>query len=143
MFGYDALAVIMCLTAILCSAIFLVLFAYCHKRNKKYKAVVLSTKLRSQEHIRSAFASRIAQMNQDQPQFTGEDENSLLNGRPAEDLPDVVTRDELSLLDRLTNWTQTTVDTLFLKWGTLCAANPWKVILLGEFIKRAQSSVPS
>lgn len=37
MFGYDGLAVAMCLTAILCSAAFLVIFAYCHKRNKKYK----------------------------------------------------------------------------------------------------------
>lgn len=36
MFGYDGLAVAMALTAILFSITFLVIFAYCHKRNKRY-----------------------------------------------------------------------------------------------------------
>uniref|UniRef100_A0A6A7FZJ5 Niemann-Pick C1 protein-like n=4 Tax=Hirondellea gigas TaxID=1518452 RepID=A0A6A7FZJ5_9CRUS len=131
MFGYDGLAVAMCLTAILCNAIFLVLFAYCHRRNKKYKAVMVERSLRNHEEFRSAFATRIAQMNQNKPQFTGEDENSLLNGRPAEDLPVCVTRDELTVCDRITSWTQTTVDDIFEKWGTFCATHPWKMIALG------------
>lgn len=36
MFGYDGLAVAMALTAVLFSVSFLVVFAYCHKRNKRY-----------------------------------------------------------------------------------------------------------
>ena len=58
----------------------------------------------------------------------------LFVGRPAEDLPEVVTRDQLSIIERLTNSTQSTVDTLFRKWGNLCASNPWKVILLGLMV---------
>lgn len=37
-------------------------------------------------------------------------------GRPTEDMPDYVT--ELSVIDRLTAWTQENVDLLFVKWGT-------------------------
>ena len=36
MFGYDGLAVAMALTAILFSITFLVIYAYFHKRNKRY-----------------------------------------------------------------------------------------------------------
>ena len=43
MFGYDGLAVAMALTAILFSITFLVIFAYCHKRNKRYTGKTIIT----------------------------------------------------------------------------------------------------
>ena len=33
-------------------------------------------------------------------------------------MPEIVMHDELSMSERITNWTQTTVDHLFTKWGT-------------------------
>ncbi|KAK7065979.1 NPC intracellular cholesterol transporter 1, partial [Halocaridina rubra] len=131
MFGYDGLAVAMCLTAVLFSISFLVVFAYCHKRNKRYTAVMVERKMRNPEEIRTAVGRRLAHLSDPQAQFAGEDENSLLHGKPSADMPEVVMHDELSLSERITNWTQTTVDHLFTKWGTLCAGHPWKVMAVG------------
>ncbi|KAK3863989.1 hypothetical protein Pcinc_030288, partial [Petrolisthes cinctipes] len=131
MFGYDGLAVAMALTAVLFSVIFLVIFAYCHKRNKRYTAVMVEHSMRHPEEIRTAVGRRLAHLSDAQAQFTGEDENSLLHGRPTAELPDIVYDGELSLSERLTNWTQTTVDHLFTKWGTLCAYHPWQVMGVG------------
>lgn len=43
-------------------------------------AVMVERTLRNHEELKSAISSRIGQMNHNKPQFTGEDENSLLNG---------------------------------------------------------------
>lgn len=131
MFGYDGLAVAMALTAVLFSVSFLVVFAYCHKRNKRYTAVMVERSMRHPEEIRSAVGRRLAHLSDPQAQFAGEDENSLLHGRPTADMPEVVMHDELSFSERLTNWTQTAVDQFFTKWGTLCAGHPWKVMCIG------------
>lgn len=131
MFGYDGLAVAMALTAVLFSVSFLVVFAYCHKRNKRYTAVMVERKMRNPEEIRTAVGRRLAHLSDPQAQFAGEDENSLLHGKPTADMPEVVMHDELSMSERITNWTQTTVDHLFTKWGTLCAGHPWKVMGVG------------
>ncbi|RXG72798.1 Niemann-Pick C1 protein [Armadillidium vulgare] len=140
MFGYDGLAVAMCLTAIIFSVVFLILFAYCHKRSKKYKAVMVERSMRNPEEFRNTVGRHFAGLAENQRQFNGEDENSLLNGRPTEDLPDYVTAAELSVIDRLTAWTQETVDMLFVKWGTLCAGHPLKVMLVGALVASALCS---
>ncbi|XP_045599386.1 NPC intracellular cholesterol transporter 1 [Procambarus clarkii] len=134
MFGYDGLAVAMALTAVLCSVSFLVIFAYCHKRNKRYTAVMVERSMRHPEEIRTAVGRRLAHLSDPQAQFAGEDENSLLHGRPTGDMPEIVMHDELSVFEHITNWTQTTVDHLFTKWGTLCAYHPWKVMGIGLIV---------
>ncbi|XP_042239524.1 NPC intracellular cholesterol transporter 1-like [Homarus americanus] len=134
MFGYDGLAVAMALTAVLFSVTFLVIFAYCHKRNKRYTAVMVERSMRNPEEIRTAVGRRLAHLSDPQAQFAGEDENSLLHGRPTTEMPEVVMHDELSIFERITNWTQTTVDHLFTKWGTLCAYHPWKVMGIGLIV---------
>lgn len=134
MFGYDGLAVAMALTAVLFSVSFLVIFAYCHKRNKRYTAVMVERSMRNPEEIRTAVGRRLAHLSDPQAQFAGEDENSLLHGRPTADMPEIVMHDELSVFERITNWTQATVDHLFTKWGTLCAHHPWKVMGIGLIV---------
>lgn len=138
MFGYDGLAVAMALTAILFSITFLVIFAYCHKRNKRYTAVMVERSMRHPEEIRTAVGRRLANLSVTQAQYAGEDENSLLHGRPTMEMPEIVMSDELSLSERITNWTQTTVDHLFTKWGTLCACHPWKVMGIGLIVAISQ-----
>ncbi|MPC37079.1 Niemann-Pick C1 protein [Portunus trituberculatus] len=138
MFGYDGLAVAMALTAILFSITFLVIFAYCHKRNKRYTAVMVERSMRHPEEIRTAVGRRLANLSVTQAQYAGEDENSLLHGRPTMEMPEIVMHDELSLSERITNWTQTTVDHLFTKWGTLCACHPWKVMGIGLILAISQ-----
>lgn len=131
MFGYDGLAVTMALTAILFSVTFLVIFAYCHKRQKRYKAVIMAGRMRHPDEIRTAVGRRLANLSDAQAQFAGEDENSLLHGRPTEDMPEILMQDDLTVSDRLTEWSQYTVDHLFTKWGTMCAGNPGKVFAVG------------
>lgn len=134
MFGYDGLAVAMALTAVLFSVSFLVIFAYCHKRNKRYTAVMVERSMRNPEELRTAVGRRLAHLSDPQAQFAGEDENSLLHGRPTTEMPEIVMHDELTVSERITNWTQTTVDHLFTKWGTLCAFHPWKVMGIGLIV---------
>ncbi|XP_050691836.1 NPC intracellular cholesterol transporter 1-like, partial [Eriocheir sinensis] len=100
MFGYDGLAVAMALTAILFSITFLVIFAYCHKRNKRYTAVMVERSMRHPEEIRTAVGRRLANLSTPQAQYAGEDENSLLHGRPTTEMPEIVMHDELSLAER-------------------------------------------
>ncbi|XP_076063159.1 Niemann-Pick type C-1a isoform X2 [Oratosquilla oratoria] len=134
MFGYDGLAVAMALTAVAFSISFLIVFAYCHKRNKRYTVVMVERQMRHPEEIRAAVGRRLANLNDAQAQYAGEDENSLLHGQPTVDLPEVVTQDELTVSDKITSWTQTAVDQFFTKWGTVCATYPGKVMALGVLV---------